>query len=239
MSTLPPNQPAVKPNRPGDPADQTDVQPPFEEQLRAIWEKKENRTAVFAGCAIVVVIILGWYGYKEIAAERETQIEAAYSAAVTPQRLRIFARDNPGHPLAGAADLKLADDAYSAGNYAEAIDSYTGAAATLSGTPLAARALLGKAVCLIRSGKNADGAALLRQLAEDPAQLKAIRSEAAYHLSSQAFDAGNADDVNKFTDLIMQIDPSSAWSERSLLLRARLPVAAAAPAPAPAPQTAK
>jgi hypothetical protein len=90
MSTTPPNQPAETPNRPGDPADKTDVQPPFEEQLRAIWEKKENRTAVFAGCAIVVAVILGWYGYKALAAERETQIETAYSAAVTPARLRAF-----------------------------------------------------------------------------------------------------------------------------------------------------
>ena len=182
MSTMPSNQPAVTPNRPGDPAASTDVQPPFEEQLRAIWDKKENRTAVFAGCAIVVVIILGGYGYKAIAAERETQIEAAYSAAVTPARLRIFARDNPDHPLAGAAELKLADDAYSAGNYAKAIENYARAAATLSGTPLSARALLGKAVCQVRSGKNPEGTALLRQLAEDPAQLKAIRSEAAYDL---------------------------------------------------------
>ena len=239
MSTMPSNQPAVKPNRPGDPADKTEIEPPFEEQLRAIWDKKENRTAVFVGFAIVVVIIVGWYGYKALAAERETQIETAYSAAVTPARLRMFARDNVGHTLAGAADLKLADDAYAAGNYAEAIENYARAAGTLSGTPLASRALLGKAVCQIRSGKNAEGTALLRQLAEDPSQLKAMRCEAAYHLSTLAFDAGNSDDVNKFTDLIMQVDPASSWSQRSLLLRARLPVAAAAPGPVPAPQQAK
>jgi hypothetical protein len=233
MSTTPPNKPAETPNRPGDPADKTDVQPPFEEQLRAIWEKKENRTAVFAGCAIVVAVILGWYGYKALAAEREAQIETAYAAAVTPARLRTFTRDNPAHPLAGAADLKLADDAYTAGNYAEAIEDYDKAAAILSGTPFAPRALLGRAVCQMRSGKTAEGAALLRKLAEDASQLKAVRSEAAYHVATVAFDAGNSDDVNKFTDLIMQVDPAGAWAQRSLLLRARLPVAAAAPGSAP------
>jgi len=236
---MPSNQPVVKPNRQGDPADKTEVEPPFEEQLRAIWEKKENRTAVFVGCAVVVVVILGWYGYKALAAEREAQIQTAYSEAVTPARLRTFVRENAGHPLAGAAELKLADDACTAGNYAEAIEDYDKAAKTLVGTPFAPRALLGKAVCQIRSDKNTEGVALLRQLAEDPLQLKAVRCEAAYHLSTLAFDAGNFDDVNRFTDLIMQIDPASAWSQRSMLLRSRLPVTAATPAPAPAPQPAK
>ena len=235
MSTTPPNSPAVKPNRPDDPAGKTDVQPPFEEQLRDLWEKKENRTTVFVGIAAVVVMILGWYGYKAIAAEREAQIESAYSAAVVPARLRAFAKDNAGHPLAGAADITLADDAYKAGNYAEAIENYDKAAAALAGTPFASRALLGKAVCQIRSGKNAEGTAVLRQLADDPAQLKAVRSEAAYHLAAQAFDAGSFDDVNKFTDIVMQVDPASVWSQRSMMLRSRLPVAVAAPVPAPIP----
>jgi predicted negative regulator of RcsB-dependent stress response len=233
MSTMPPNQPAEKPNRPGDPAEKTDVQPPFEEQLRAVWEKKENRTAVFAGCAIVVVMILGWYAYKAFAAQREAEIESVYSAAVTPARLRAFARDNAGHPLAGVAHLKLADEAYTAGNYSEAIGNYDKAAAALSGTPFASRALFGKAICQIRSGKSVEGTTLLLQLAEDAVQLKALRCEAAYHLASLAFDAGNFDDVNKFTDLVMQVDASGVWAQRSLMLRARIPVTAAAPVPAP------
>ena len=238
MSTTPPDQPAMKPKNPDDSAGKTDVQPPFEEQLRAIWEVKENRNAVFMGCGTVVVLIIGWYGYKALAAEREAQIESAYSAAVVPARLRTFARDNAKHPLAGAAALKLADDAYAAGNYAEAIENYGKAAAVLPGTPFAARALLGKAICQVRSGKNAEGTALLRQLAEDATQLKALRCEAAFHLASLAFDAGNFDDVNKLTDLVMRVDAQGPWAQRSAMLRDRLPVPAAVPAPAPAAVTA-
>lgn len=227
MSTPQPNEPSVKPARPDDRAGKPDVEPPFEEQLRALWEKKENRTTVFVGCAVVALAIIGWYGYKAFEAQRENEIEASYSAAVTPARLRTFAKENQGHPLAGAACLKLADDAYTAGNYAAAVDDYDRAAATLAGTPFASRAILGKAMCQIRSGKTTEGAAVLRQLAEDAAQRKAVRCESAYHLATLAFDAGNFDDCTRLIDLVMQVDASGVWAQRANQLRLHVPVAAA------------
>jgi tetratricopeptide (TPR) repeat protein len=241
MSTTPPNQPSVSPKRPGAPDEKADVQPPFEEQIRAIWEKKENRNAVYFGCAIVVLLILGWYGYKALAAQHEAAIEAAYAAAVTPARLRAFTQENGRHPLAGAAYLKMADDAYTAGNYTEAIGNYEKAAAALPGTPFATRALFGKTMCQIRSGRTPEATAGLRQLAEDNSQLKAMRCEAAYHLASLAFDDGNFGDVVKFTDLVLQLDPAGmqadsgfTWAKRAFILRARAPVpVAAASAPQP------
>jgi tetratricopeptide (TPR) repeat protein len=231
MSIPHPNQPSASPNRSGDPVGKTDVEPPFEEQLRAMWDKKENRTTVFVGCAVVVLVILGWYGYKALATARENQIEAAYSAAAVPARLRAFAQEYKGHPLAGVAYLKLADDAYAAGNYAAAIDDYERAAAPLPGAPFVARALLGKAMCQIRSGKTTEGTAGLHQMAEDAAQLKALRCEAAYHLASLAFEAGNFSDVTKFSDLIMQVDAGGVWAQRSMQLRLQVPVTSA-PGPA-------
>jgi len=227
MSTPQPNQPSVNPKSSGDPAATTEIDLPFEEQLRAVWDKKENRTAVFVGCAAVILGILGWYGYRELAAQRENEIESAFSAAVVPARLRAFTQEHKGHPLAGVAYLKLADDAFTAGSYAAAMDDYSQAAAALPGTPFAARALLGKAVCQIRSDKVAEGTAALRQLAEGTAQPKAVRSEAAYHLASLAFDAGNFDDVTKLTDLIMQVDAGGAWAQRAIQLRMQVPVKAA------------
>jgi predicted negative regulator of RcsB-dependent stress response len=230
MSTPPPNQPSVNPNRPGDPAAKTDVEPPFEEQLRALWDKKENRTTVFVGCLVVALVILGWYGYKALAAQREAEVESAYSTAVTPVQMRVFAQDNQGHPLAGAAHLKLADEAYAAGNYAAAIADYEKVVETLPGTPFASRALLGKAMCEVRSEKITEGMAALRQLADDVAQRKAVRCEAAFHLATLEFDAGSFDDVTKLTDLIMQLDTGGVWAQRATQMRLHLP-AAAAPGP--------
>ena len=241
MSTTPPSQPSASPNRPGTPDEKTDVQPPFEEQIRAIWEKKENRTAVYFGCAIVVLAIIGWYGYKALAAQHEAEIEAAYAAALTPTTRRAFAQEYSRHPLAGAAFLKMADDAYTAGNYSEAIVNYDKAAAVLPGTPFATRALFGKTMCQVRSGKVSEATAMLRQLAEDTTQLKVLRCEAAYHLASLAFDDGNFADVVKFTDLVLQLDPTGmqadsgfTWAKRAFILRARAPVpVTVAPQPPP------
>ena len=87
-------------------------------------------------------------------------------------------------------------------------------------------------MCLLQGGQPAEGAALLQQLAGDANQLQAVRSEAAFHLSSMAFAAGKFDDVVKFTDLIMQIDANGVWAQRAILLRMRVPMSAATSAPA-------
>ena len=72
----------------------------------------------------------------------------------------------------------------------------------------------------------------LRQLAADATEPKATRVEASYHLASLANAAGQPDDVRKYADQVMQIDPTSPWTQRVFMLRASLPVAEAAPAAA-------
>ena len=228
MSTLPPNQPQVSPNRPGAPAEKTGTELPFDVQLRMFWEK--NHQAVYLGCALVVVAIVGRYTYDGLAVQHEASIEAAYAAATTPAKLQAFAQSHAGHSLAGVAYLKIADEAYAAGNFSEALANYDQAAAALPGTPFATRALLGKSVCLIQSGKTSDGTAILKRLSDDTAQLGAVRCEAAYHLASLAFEAGRYDEVVTLTNLVMQLDTGGMWAQRSLLLRSRTPVPVAAAA---------
>jgi hypothetical protein len=136
MSTLPPNQPQVSPNRPGAAAEKTETELPFDVQLRTFWEK--NHQAVYVGCALVLVAIIGRYANDGLAAQHEARIEAAYAAATTPAKQQILAQGYAGHPLAGAAYLKLADEAYAAGNFTDALANYDRAAAALP-----ARALRG------------------------------------------------------------------------------------------------
>jgi len=100
--------------------------------------------------------------------------------------------DNVGHTLAGRPISNWRTMHTPPANYAEAIENYARAAGTLSGRPWR----LGpprKAVLQIRSGKNAEGTALLRQLAEEPSQLKAMRCEGRLSPLHAAFDAGNSD----------------------------------------------
>lgn len=201
-----------------------------EEKFQLFWEK--NHRAIYVICAIILVAVAAKYSYEFVVAQHERSVQTAYAAATTPDQLRVFAREHGGNLLAGLAHLQLADRAYAAEKYSDAIPDYEKAAAALAGTPLAGRAKLGLAVCTLLSGARARGETQLRDLAENPTLLKAVRSEAAYHLASVALADGKPDDVKKFTDQIMQIDPGSAWAQRAISLRASAAPATAETAPA-------
>jgi hypothetical protein len=204
----------------------------FEDKLHRFWE--QNQTTVFV---VVAAIVLGFAGkglWDYLARQRELDVEKAYAAATTTEQLKSFAASHDNHPLAGIAQLRVADEAYTAGKYADALAGYEKALPALSGSPLAGRAQLGRAMAKVQSGKAAEGTNELKQLAGDTNQFNAIRAEAAYQVASLAAEAGNATDVQKFTDQLLQIDPSSPWAQRGMMLRATLPAPVAAPAPSPA-----
>lgn len=200
----------------------------FEDRLQQFWKK--NRSLVVGLCTAVVIVILAKGAWDYMARQKELEIEKAYATAGTTEQLKAFAAAHADHSLAGISHLRIADDAYAAGKSADALAGYEKAAAVLKDSPLAARAQMGKALAKIQSGKTGEGAADLKQLAADSNQFKAVRSEAAYHLASLAADAGDGAEVQKLSDQLMQIDPSSPWTQRGLMLRASMPVAKAAAA---------
>ncbi|OHE89327.1 MAG: hypothetical protein A3G75_00715 [Verrucomicrobia bacterium RIFCSPLOWO2_12_FULL_64_8] len=237
----PPSEKPPANNLPAAPhAENTPAAPDFDEQVRTFWEK--NRNSLLTVCVAVILAILVRGAWDWQSARREAGIQAAFAAATAPEKLRAFSRDHVGHPLAGAAHLKLADDAYAAGRYAEALSDYEKAGPALPDTPFAARALLGKAMCLIQSGKDTDGMAILNRLADDATQMRATRCEAAYHLAGLALAAGKYDEATKRVDLIMQLDSGgltnqrASWAQLAMLLRIRIPVPMAPGAAAPAGQ---
>ncbi len=201
----------------------------LEEKLHVFWQK--NGVAVLVLCGLVLLGIIAKGGWDYLNRQKELDVEKDYAAATTPEARKAFAAAHPEHSLAGIAQLRLADDAYAAGKFADALVGYEAVQKTLHGGPLAARAKLGAALAKISSGKAADGIAELKALAGDPSQFKGVRAEAAYQLTSLAADAANGADVQKFADQLMSIDPQSAWAQRAITLRAMYP---AAPAPTPA-----
>lgn len=202
----------------------------FEEKLHLFWKK--NGTAVLTLCVLIVLGILAKGGWEYLAHQKELDIQKAYVAATTPEQLKAFAAAHSSHPLSGVAQLRNADTAYAAGKSADAIAGYDQAIAVVKDGPLAARAQLGRALAKVQAGKVPDGVAELKQLANDAKQFKAVRVEAAYHLASLAADSANGAEVQKYSEQLMQIDPSSPWTQRAFALRASLPVPAT-PAPAP------
>jgi hypothetical protein len=210
----------------------------FEDKLQLFWKK--NRALVLGFCAVVLVAIIARGAWEYLARQKELEVEKAYAAATTTEQLKVFSTQHPDHPLGGIAQLRIADEAYTAGKSADAITGYDKAIAALQTGPLAARAKLGRALAKAQAGNLAEATTELKQIADDANQLKAIRAEAAYHLTGLAVDAGNATEAQKYVDQLNQIDPMGAWAQRAVMLRATLPAtpapAAAAPAePASAP----
>jgi predicted negative regulator of RcsB-dependent stress response len=197
----------------------------FEDKLQLFWRR--HRVLVIAACLGIAAAIIGVGVYDYMEAQREADVQKAYAAASTPESLKAFTAAHPDHVLAGAAYLRLADDAFAAGKAADAVPNYEKAIAILKDGPFAVRAKLGLAVAKMDAGKAPEGTTELKQLADDANQLKGIRAEAAYHLASVAAANGVSADVQKYTDLLMQIDPMSPWTQRGFALRATLP----APAP--------
>lgn len=205
--------------------DATYIAPTLEDKLHRFWKK--NGTAVVVLCVLVLIGIVAKGGWDYMAAQKEADVQKDYATATTPEKLKSFAAAHSGHSLAAVAQLRLADDAYTAGKAADAITGYEQVIATLKTGPFATRAQLGVAMAKIAAGKTAEGETALKSLAGDAAQAKGVRAEAAYQLASLAAEAGRADDAKKYSDQVAQIDPASPWTQRAMTLRSSLPAASA------------
>ena len=206
----------------------------FEDKLRIFLTK--NRNAIVAFCAAVILVIVAKGAWDYLSRQKEIDIGKAYAVATTPEQLKAFAAAHSGHALAGVAQVRMADDAYKAGKAADALTGYEKALTTLTDGPLVARAKMGRALTRMMAGKATEATNELKQVAGDATQFKAVRTEATYHLTSLAVEAGNAAEAQKYVDQLMQIDVSSPWTQRAMSLRATLP---AIPTPTPAVTEAK
>lgn len=204
----------------------------LEEKLHVFW--KSNGTAVLALCGLVLLGIIAKGGWDYLGRQKELDVEKDFAAATTPEARKAFVAAHPEHSLGGIEQLRLADDAYAADKVADALAGYEKALTMIKDGPLAARAKLGIAIAKISTGKTAEGTADLKALAGDPNQLKGVRAEAAYQLTSLAAEANNGPDVQKFADQLMSIDPQSTWAQRAMTLRAMFPAVPAPAAPAAA-----
>lgn len=204
----------------------------FEDRLRLYWT--QNGQTVMIGVGLVLLGILAKGGWDYLQAQKELATEQEYAAATTPDKLKSFASAHAGHTLAGIARLQLADEAYAVGKSAEAVTGYEEAIAALPAGPLASRAKLGLAMSKLQAGRAADGELALKVLAADATEALATRVEASYQLASLAGIAGRTDEVQKYSDQVMQLDPMSPWTQRVFQLRASLPPSAAPAAASPA-----
>jgi hypothetical protein len=206
--------------------DENYLAPTFEDRLRIFWEK--NSRSVLAACALVLVVILGKGAYQFYEASRAKASAAAYAAATTDDQLKTFIADHAGDPLAGLAQLRLADKAYTAADYAAARDAYGKAAGILKKDTFGERARLGAALSAVQAGATAEGTAALKQIVDDISAHKLFRSEAAYHLAALSAAAGDSAEALRLIEQATAIDPEGQWADRASFLRSTLPAATAA-----------
>jgi tetratricopeptide (TPR) repeat protein len=235
MSTLP--NPAPSASSAGDDrnlvqVDETYPALSFEDRLHLFWTK--NSKIILVGCVIIVTAILAKGAYDFLSARREKSIAADYAVATSDAQLKAFAAAHPTHTLGGLARLRLADEAYAAGRYADAHTAYTDATAALKATLFAPRARLGAAISLVLSGLEPAGTAALKTILSDVTLPAAARAEAAYTLASLALEAGRTDEAAKLIEQLLAIYPAGQWAQGAMSLRSRLPVSATAAITPPA-----
>jgi len=217
------------PATPSDPVP-VEVPPSPEENLKRAWDRYGSLIYIFLG--VIVAAILAKGGWDYLNTQKEIGIKREFSEASTPDALKAFAANHPGHPLTGVAELSVANDAYVAGKFSDAAAAYAVAGNDLPAGPFKSNAKMGQALSLLQSGKVDEAQADLRQLFNDTTALKIVRSEAGYHLAEIALAAGRGDEVQKLVEQVMTIDPTSPFAERAFALH---PPAAPAPVVAPLP----
>jgi predicted negative regulator of RcsB-dependent stress response len=199
----------------------------FEDQIQDFWKK--NSRFILLLVIIGLAAIIGREAVQYMWKERERGISEAYGASDSSEKLKAFAAEHESHALAGFALLRVADEAYTAGNYNEAAASYEKAIAPLKDSPMAVRARIGAAISQALGGDRAKGESALKTLADDMAIMAGQRAEARYHLATLAIGDGRLDDARKALDEVVQTDLTGMWAQRAFMLRSSLPAGSAIP----------
>lgn len=215
--------------------DENYLAPTFEDRLQIFWSKHSRTVWTLTG--IVAAVIVGRYAFETYAAYRERQVRADYAAASTTAQLQAFVQTHPTAILAGVAQLRIADEAYAAGNYASAREAYAAASPLLADHPLAARARLGAAFAPLQGGDVTTAKPALEALANDTTFARAYRAESAYHLAVLARDAGQVAEATRWVELVISVEPQGAWANRANQMRESLPVVSAPAAAEPSSVT--
>lgn len=189
----------------------------FEDRLKQAWSK--YGTAVYVLCGLVAAGIVAKGGLDYLAAQKELETQKEFAACTTEDTFKTFAEQHRGHPLGALVELKIADEDYLTGKYAEAVTNYDKAISDLPEGPFRSRARLGFALSQARVGKLVDAQASLNKLLSDETEYKSIRCEAGYNLAQMAAADGRKADVQALTEKLMQVDPTSPFSERAFAMR--------------------
>jgi tetratricopeptide (TPR) repeat protein len=204
------------PATPSDPQS-AELPPSPEVNLQRAWDK--YATLVYIVIAVVAAGILAKGGWDCLNVQKELGIKKDFAEATTPDALKTFVANHPGHVLTGVAELSIGNSAYATGKFTDALAAYNSAASDLPAGPFQANAKMGAAMSLLQTGKSGEAEAALHSLLNDASLLKTTRCEAGYHLAVIAVAAGRSEDYQKLADQVMALDPSNPYAEHTFSLK--------------------
>jgi len=174
----------------------------------------ENKGFLTACTFALLIVIVGYQVMRMVKDQAEATIKAEYAEADASDTLAEFASTHGDHALGGFAALKLADEAYTAGDYTEALELYSSAAAALKDPVFAGRARVGQAFALYKSGNEEAGLAELNAITSDTTLAESMRTEAAYHLAIEAHTAGRMAEFTSYAAQVSDSEFAVQWQQR-------------------------
>ena len=186
-----------------------------EDRLWLLWERHRER--IVGTFAAVVLGLIAWFAYSAWSEARREGIREAFAAAGEDESaLRAFAAGNPGHPLATAALLQLADRRHREGK--GTVAAYDDAAANDPGANRAAQSLRWRArlyAGLLALDQGApDAASRLAAVAEATEAPEALRGPAFLALARASLAGKDAAGARAWLDKMDRLlGPSHPWRE--------------------------
>jgi Uncharacterized protein conserved in bacteria len=190
----------------------------FDDKVWLFWKRNKTLVITLVAAVFISAAVSGiWRTFTE---NSKNMLAGEYAMASTPEGRAAFASANSGTNLAGVALLVNADDFFTGGKFAEAAVAYGTAADYLSGTPLWGRALLGKGISLVKSGKADEGMVALVALS-DNAEAGVFAAEASFHVAMEDLAKGNAAAAKARFEKLAENPSAGEWAEvaRSNLAR--------------------
>ena len=184
----------------------------FEDRVSIYWMKNKG---VLTGCiTILLLVVAGYQSMRIFKKHSEQTLQTEYAEANASETLADFAKANRNKELGGFAALSTADAAYTAKDYAKALEFYNLAAGALKAPTLAGRAQLGQAFALYQNGSTDEGLAKLNTITADNSLAQAARAEAAYHLAIEADATGRTAEFESFAAQINNSAMAGQWQQR-------------------------
>ena len=184
-----------------------------EERISDYWEK--NQRSILVSIAICFIAILGFQGTKIVQNNAALKLQDAYKTALLEDSLSDFIKAYKDTLIGGFSALSLANDAYNAENYSDALIYFETASDSLASnqSPLSSKAQIGIAFCHYQLDLN-KGIEALESLLNNDAILDSVRAEAGFTLASLAKTQGKLEKAKAYAKIVSSLEKGGSWTTR-------------------------